>query len=317
MKAVLKMVWMNIKLAWRVKIAFFFAFIFPMGFFFVYCSLFAHGDPLQVAGSMAPLISLSVISSALFGLGVQLVVMRERDVLRRYHLSPISSMQMVLARLLGNFALFLPVVVLQFVLAVLIYHMPLHGSPFGLFLDFTLGYLAVGSIGLVIAGAVNTVQEAQVVNQIAFFALLFLSGTTVPLAFLPKFVQHLAPFLPPTLMIVAGQGMMISGDGLMLHWQELFCLLLTFIAALWLAVSLFRWEKDAPLTRRNRLQALLALVPLLVAGIWLNSSSRFQHNNQRLAAIMKGDQSTTQPSHAAQPELSPVKKIDPSQIPRS
>lgn len=317
MKAVLKMVWMNIKLAWRIKIAFFFTFIFPLGFFFVYCSLFAHSDPLAVAGVMAPLISLSVISSSLFGLGVQLVVMRERDVLRRYHLSPISATQMVMARLLGNFALFLPVVALQFVLAVLIYHMPLHGSLFGLFLDFTLGYLAVGAIGMVIAGAVNTVQEAQVVNQIAFFALLFLSGTTVPLAFLPKFVQRIAPFLPPTLMIVAGQGMMITGDGLLQHWQELLCLLLTFVAAIWLAVSLFRWEKDAPLTRRNRLQALLALAPLILAGIWLNASPRFQHNNQRLAAIMNAKAAAPPPAATAQPVLSPVKKIDPSQIPHS
>lgn len=315
MNSVLKMVWMNIKLAWRIKIAFFFAFIFPLGFFFVYGSLFAHGNPFMVAGMMAPLISLSVISSALFGLGIQLVVMRERDVLRRYHLSPISALQMVMARLLGNYALFMPVVALQFVLAVVMYHMPLHASLFGLFLDFTLGYLAVGAMGMVIAGAFNTVQEAQVVTQIIFFALLFLSGTTVPLAFLPKFIQHVAPFLPPTLMIVAGQGLMLTNDSLFIHWPEMVCLLMTFAASLWLAVALFRWEKDAPFTRRNRMQALLALVPLLLAGIWLNASPLFQRNNQRIMLLMSG----APPSKSAAPSsgnAAPAHKIDPSQIPK-
>jgi ABC-2 type transport system permease protein len=315
MKAVLKMMWMNIKLAWRIKIAFFFTFVFPLGFFFIYGSLFAHGSPVMVAGMMAPLISLSVISSALFGLGIQLVVMRERDVLRRYHLSPVTALQMVLARLLGNYALFMPVVVLQFVLAVGIYHMPLQGSLWGLFVDFTLGYLAVGAIGMVIAGAFNTVQEAQVVTQIIFFALLFLSGTTVPLAMLPHLVQRLAPFLPPTLMIVAGQGLMLMGDPLALHWPEMVCLVLTFAAALWLAVALFRWEKDAPVTRRNRLQALLALAPLLLAGIWLNASPLFQRNNLRIMMLMSGE-----PQHQAapaRPSDAPAHKIDPSQIPHA
>ncbi|MHB8733739.1 MAG: ABC transporter permease [Terriglobales bacterium] len=280
MKAILKMTWMHVKLSYRIKIAFFFTFIFPMAFFFLYCGIFAKSDPNGVAILMSPLISLSIISSSLFGLSVQLVVMRERDMLRRYHLAPITAMQMVTSRLLGNYLLFIPVVALQFLLAVWLYHMPLHGSLFGLWLVFTLGYLALGGIGLVVAGVVNTMQEAQVVNQILFFALLFLSGSAVPLFALPKVIQHIALFLPPTLMILASEGMLVSGQSLGQHYPELLGLGLTLVASLGLAVGLFRWEKEEKATTRGRWQATLAMLPLLIVGLWLNHSPRFIAVNQ-------------------------------------
>lgn len=282
MKRIWKMSWVQVKLSYRIKIAFFFMFVMPMGFFFIYNGLFARGNPQLVAALMGPLISLSVISSGLMGLGMQIVMMRERDMLRRYHLAPITALEMIVSRLLANYLLFLPLVVFQFALAIWLYHMPVHGSLFGLWLVFTLGYMALGGIGLIVAGVINTMQEAQAVNNILFFALLFLTGSTVPLYQLPRFVQHLSLFLPPTLMVVASQAMMLGGQGLGQHWPEIIGLVLSFIASLGLAAPLFRWEKEQKVSRRSRLQALLALTPLLIVGIWLNSSRSFQRTNWSL-----------------------------------
>ena len=66
MKAILKMTWVYVKLSYRIKIAFFFTFIFPMAFFFLYCGIFARSQPAAVAFLISPLISLSIISSSLF-----------------------------------------------------------------------------------------------------------------------------------------------------------------------------------------------------------------------------------------------------------
>lgn len=280
MKAILKMAWMNVLLSYRIKIAFFFTFIFPMMFFFIYFSLFAKGDPVTVAALMGPLISFSVISNALFGLSVQLVTMRERDMLRRYHLAPITRGQMVGSRLLSNYLLFIPLVAFQYVLAVWMYKMPVQGSLVALWLVFSLGYLALGAIGLVVAGIVDTVQEATVWNQILFFGLLFLTGTTMPLFSLPVFVRHLALFMPPTLMILGSAGIMLGGQGLLQNWQVLIGLLLITFSCLGLGITLFRWEKEEKTTRRQRLRAALALAPLLAVGLWLNVSTRFQRANQ-------------------------------------
>lgn len=284
MKTVLKMAWMNVLLSYRVRIAFFFTFIFPMMFFFIYFSLFAKGHPQTVEALMGPLISFSVISNALFGLSVQLVTMRERDMLRRYHLAPLSPGTMVGSRLLSNYLLFMPLVVVQYLLAIWIYHMPVHGSLWALAVIFSLGYLALGAIGLVVAGIVDTVQEATVWNQILFFGLLFLTGTTLPLASLPVFIQHLALFMPPTLMILGSAGVMLGGQGFSQNMPEIVGLLLITVSCVGLGVALFRWEKEEKTTRRSRMQAALALIPLIVVGIWLNYSPSFQKVNQQYLA---------------------------------
>lgn len=280
MNKLLRMAWMNVLLSYRIKIAFFFTFIFPMMFFFIYFSLFAKGNPVMVEALMGPLISFSVISNALFGLSVQLVTMRERDMLRRYHLAPITPRQMVGSRLLSNYLLFIPLVALQYVLAVWWYKMPVQGSLVALWLVFSLGYLALGAIGLVVAGIVDTVQEATVWNQILFFGLLFLTGTTLPLVSLPGVIQHLALFMPPTLMILGSAGIMLGGQGVAQNWQVIIGLLLITISSLGLGVALFRWEKEEKTTRRQRLRAALALIPLLAVGLWLNYSPSFQQFNQ-------------------------------------
>lgn len=280
MNKLLRMAWMNVLLSYRIKIAFFFTFIFPMMFFFIYFSLFAKGNPVMVEALMGPLISFSVISNALFGLSVQLVTMRERDMLRRYHLAPITPGQMVGSRLLSNYLLFIPLVALQYVLAVWWYKMPVQGSLVALWLVFSLGYLALGAIGLVVAGIVDTVQEATVWNQILFFGLLFLTGTTLPLVSLPGVIQHLALFMPPTLMILGSAGIMLGGQGVAQNWQVIIGLLLITISSLGLGVALFRWEKEEKTTRRQRLRAALALIPLLAVGLWLNYSPSFQQFNQ-------------------------------------
>ena len=276
MNKLLRMAWMNILLSYRVRIAFFFTFVFPMIFFFIYFSLFAKGNPLAVEALMGPLISFSVISNALFGLSAQLVSMRERDMLRRYHLAPIRPAEMVGSRLLSNYLLFMPLVALQYALAVWLYHMPVHGSLIALWLIFSLGYLALGAIGLVVAGIVDSVQEATVWNQILFFLLLFLTGTTLPLLQLPRLVQHLALFLPPTLMILGSAGVMLGGQGVAQNLPEIVGLLLITCSGLGLGVALFRWEKEEKTTRQARLRAALALIPIVIVGVWLNLSPSFQ-----------------------------------------
>ncbi|MGH9393540.1 MAG: ABC transporter permease, partial [Terriglobales bacterium] len=192
----------------------------------------------------------------------------------------ITSFQMVGSRLLSNYLLFMPLVALQYALAVWWYHMPVRGSLWALWLVFSLGYLALGAIGLVVAGIVDTVQEATVWNNLLFFVLLFLTGTTLPLLELPRFIQHLALFMPPTLMILGSAGIMLGGQGLGQNLPEIIGLLLVTISCVGLGVALFRWEKEVKTSRRNRMQAALALIPLLAVGLWLNYSPAFQKTNQ-------------------------------------
>lgn len=274
MRAVSKLVLSNLHLSYRVRIAFFFNFIFPIVIAFAYFQIFAHGLPLSVARMMGPLISVTIMTNALLIAGMRSAEMRERDMFRQYHLTPVRAFDMVISDMILGYLTFLPVCLVEFGIGIYFYHMPFTGSYPAFFAVCSLGYLSLSALGLVLSSIVNTAQEASVVTQLLFFVLLFLSGATMPLSDLPHALQRIAIFTPPTLIIVQLQGIILQGDGLARHLPELVALALCCLSAIGVAVLVFRWEKGEKVPRDNRLRALLALLPLLVVGFFLNSSDR-------------------------------------------
>jgi ABC-type multidrug transport system permease subunit len=287
-------IWMllvtNIRLSYRSRLAFFMMVLMPIGFFFVYCGLFAQGNPNYVRVMVQPLITFLAITSALYGVGGTLVALRERDILRRFHLAPLSAFQMVVSTLLATYATFLPVAGLMLMLAGLVYHVtfPLH-AVLSLWLILSLGYVAVGGGSMVMAGVVNTAQESNMLMQVIFLILLLFSGSTVPLDHMPSFIQHLSLFFPPTLMLIAGQGIILRHHDLSSHLPELLGLSVVGISAVCLAAAAFRWERGGVLAYNSKRIILASCIPIVAVGLWLNYSSTFRNTNSYLYKV-------TQPS---------------------
>jgi ABC-2 type transport system permease protein len=267
---------MNIRLVMRTKTALFFTFLFPIIFLFVYAGIFAHGRPEAVAYFFGPVLTLNIMGSGFWGLGVQSVAQRERGSLRRYRLAPIGAGSIVVSSFLANYILQLPAALLLLLCAMFIFHMPLHVGLLTLWAMFTVGNFAFAGFGLTIASIANTMQEAQVYNNVIWFALLFLSGVTVPLPMLPHVVQSAAAFLPATYLVVAFQAIMLEGQALVQHWQEMLVLLVSGFFGLLFAWKLFRWEKDEKISRRTQATALLFVAPFIVMGVWMTWNGRLK-----------------------------------------
>ena len=262
---------LTIRLVMRTKIAFFFTFIFPLGFLFVYAGLFGHGNPQAVAYMFGPVVTLNIMGSGFWGLGLQSVMQRERGSLRRYRLAPIGAGTMVSSSLLANYLLELPTIALMVFCAVVFFHMPLKIGLGTLLVLVSIGTLAFAGFGLTVASVANTMQEAQVYNNVVWLTLLFLSGTTVPLPVLPHWVQRLAAFLPATYLVSSFQGIMMQSESLRAHWPEMLGLTLSGLFGLLFAWRLFRWEKEERIPNSRKLTALLFLIPFLVIGAWMNA----------------------------------------------
>ena len=273
MRAITRLVVSSFQLSYRAKIAFFFNFIFPLLMAFAYFQIFARGAPEAVARMMGPLVSLTIMINALLIAGMRSAEMRERDMFRQFHLTPVTAFHVVMSDMLLGYLLFLPVLAAELLLGLYGYHMPFAGSISEFFLMCSVGYLTLSALGVLLSSLVNTVQEANVVIQLVFFVLLFLSGTTMPLEDLPRSLQRIATFTPPTLMIVPLNGILLRGDTLLQHAPEIAALLATCVAAGIVAVLVFRWDKYEKVPRRNRIQAIVTLIPLLIVGMVLNSSS--------------------------------------------
>jgi ABC-2 type transport system permease protein len=261
---------MSIKLVTRTKAALFFTFLFPLIFLFVYSGIFAQGNPQAVSYMFGPVVTLNIMGSAFWGLGLQSVMQRERGSLRRYRLAPIGPGSMVFSSFLANYLLQLPTSALLVTCAVVFFHMPLKIDLLTLLVLVTVGSYAFAGFGLTIASVANTMQEAQVYNNVVWFTLLFLSGVTVPLPMLPGWIQHFAAFLPATYLVSSFQSVMVGGQSLLEHRAEMLVLLVSGTFGLLFAWKLFRWEKEEKISRRAKLVSLTFVVPFLAMGIWMN-----------------------------------------------
>lgn len=292
MKTILTLAGMRIRLARRNKAFLVFSLIIPMVFFFLYGSVFAKGNPQVLTYLMGPVLSLTVMGT-FWGLSMQLVTWREQGILRRFRLAPLAPTSMIASSVIANYALILPTVIVELVLARYVYHVTQFGNLVSLFVLVILGITSFGALGLIVASVTNTMQETQIINQLLWFALIFLSGATLPLAVLPNVVQRVGLFLPATYLVSGLQRCMVYRASVFSLGVEITSL--TSWAALAFIVSslLFRWEPEAKLPRNAKLWAVATILPFILLGIWEN------HNGKLLAtaASMMSDRPAQNAPH--------------------
>jgi ABC-2 type transport system permease protein len=269
--AAVRIALLTVRLVMRTKVALFFTFLFPLVFLFAYAGLIAHGKPEVVAYMFGPVVTLNIMGSGFFGLGIQTVMQRERGSLRRYRLAPLGPRTMLLSNLLANYLLQLPTLGLLLLCAVAIFHMPMKIGWVTLLVLVTVGTFAFAGFGLTIASVANTMQEAQVYSNIVWFALLFLSGVTFPLPMLPRSIQRLAMFFPSTYLVSAFQSTTALAEPLLKHWPEMLVLVISGFFGLLFAMKLFRWEKEERISTRAKLWSGVFVLPFLVMGVWMNT----------------------------------------------
>ena len=276
MKTILTLVSMRIRITLRNKAFLFFSLVMPMAFFFLYGSVFAKGNPLVVRYLLGPVVAMSVMGT-FWGLSAQIVTWREQGILRRFRLSPVSAFSMICSSILANMVLILPTVILELGLARAIYRVTDFGNLFSVLVLALAGIGSFASLGLIVASVTNTMQETQIINQLLWFALIFVSGATVPLPDLPKVAQHVALFLPATYLVSGLQRAMVDRASVFALWAELGCLVVWASLAIFISSQLFRWEPEAKLPRNAKLWAASTILPFVLLGIWEN------HNGKLLA----------------------------------
>jgi len=266
---------MRIQLTLRNKMFLFFSVIMPFGFFFFYAVVLARGIPRAVLYFLGPVLALTVMGS-FWGLSAALVTFREQGILRRFHVTPVTPSDMLASSVVANFVLTLPTVLIEFLFARAFFHVTHLGNLVSAFLLIAVGAVSFASMGLVVASVTNTMQETQVINQLIWLPLIFLSGATVPLADLPQVVKHVGLFLPATYLVTGLQSAIYwsfapwSVDVLLALCSLALWAILTFF----LSAQLFRWEPESKIPRRAKLLAAATAIPFLLLGFWEYKTNR-------------------------------------------
>jgi len=171
-------------------------------------------------------------------------------------------------------ASFLPMAFIMIMLVHFYYHMPWPEKWISLTLFLSLGVIAFRSMGMMIAAVANSMQESQIVIQLLYLPMLFLSGATFPLSMMPDWLQSIGQFLPSTHLFAGMQMILIKNRGLIENSVPLLALVGTTLVGTFVAFKLFRWEKEARIAASAKVWIVILFLPFFIIGAWQLHSKR-------------------------------------------
>jgi imidazolonepropionase-like amidohydrolase/ABC-type multidrug transport system permease subunit len=291
MKAYLALFRVNMRLTLRDRGVLFFNYLFPLIFFFAFAELFHAGVGAGIAYFVSTVLTMGILGNGLWGAGMRSVQEREANILRRFKVAPISPLPILVAAMISGWLIYMPVLIVLVALAHFLYAMPLPQNWLSLFVLASVGVCAFRAIGSILAAVTNTMQEATIAIQLLYMPMLFLSGATVPSAILPAWAQTLAQFMPASYLVSAFQGVFFRNENLAAHKASVGALLLTLVVGMFLAVQLFRWEKEEKIPMRNKAWVLAVLGPFVLMGCYQAYTKEHLGNNEALfRQLQRADQ---------------------------
>lgn len=270
----------RMRLALRNRAFLFFSLVMPLAFLFLYLGVFGRGQPRAAPYLLAAVLALTVMGS-FWGLSTQLVLFREQGILRRFRLAPVGPGAMLASSVLSNYLLTFPTVVVEYGVARWVFRMEGWGNLLGAWMLVSLGIATFAAFGLIVASVTNTMQETQVINNAIWFVFLFLSGVTVPLPWMPGWIQTVALFLPATYLVTGLQRALLRGAGILQLLEEGAALGAGAVVAFLVSRNLFRWEPEEKVSGRAKAWAAATLLPFLLLGAW--ESTRGQRREEAKA----------------------------------
>lgn len=271
---------MRMKLAMRTPTFLFFSLAMPIGFLFGYVIFFGRGNPNVLPYLLGAILAVTVMGS-FWGLSIQLVTFREQGILRRFRLAPIRPGAMLGSSIISNFFLVIPTVILEFLICRFIFHMRTWGNMWQIILLVAIGAATFSSLGLIVASVTNDMQETTVINNIVWSAFLFLSGATIPIAFMPGWVQKVALYLPATYLTMGLEKAMLHSAGIREITEDLIALFVGLGISFEISRQLFRWEPEEKIRGKRKFWAAAALIPFLLLGAYeMTHGTRLQEFNR-------------------------------------
>ena len=291
MKAYLALTANELRLAFRDKQVLFFNYAFPLIFFFLLSAmLHAERGGSTISVIVTNVLVIGILGNGFFGAGIRAVQEREQNILRRFKVAPITPLPILGASLTTGLLLFIPAILLTLFLARGLYGMPIPDRPLSLILFLAIGALAFRSIGLIVAAVSNSMAESNVLVQLLYMPMMFLSGAAIPASLLPRWTQTVAQFMPAAYLVSGMQGIITQHESLAVNWKSAAALLLTLGLSVFVAMRLFRWEKDEKLKGSAKLWVAGVMVPFLALGVYqFRTSEQTVKNRMLWRQLQRGD----------------------------
>jgi ABC-2 type transport system permease protein len=201
---VLRIYWLEAKYtfleAFRLPIYSVSTIVFPMMFYILFGLMFERGGVGDVSGAvylLATYGAFGTIGASLFGFGVGIASERGQGWMRLKRASPMPPLAYFTAKIFVALGFSAIVILGLFLLGITLGGVSLPIATWlSLFATLLVGALPFCALGLLFGYALRP-KAAPVILNLVYLPMAFFSGLWIPVELLPKFVQTIAPALPP------------------------------------------------------------------------------------------------------------------------
>jgi ABC-2 type transport system permease protein len=187
-------------------------------------------------------IALSIMNSAVIGLATIMVDWRQRGILRRLKLTPIPLAEFFAARVTASLTVAAMQVVVLLAFGRLVFGVRLDSTAWAAVPITFAGCVCFLALGFAIGSFVSTPETGDAVSQVFTLPMMFLSGTFLPVAAMPGFVQGIAHAMPLYYMANGLRDTTVRGLSITHVVPDIGVLLgVTAILSV-IALRSFRWE---------------------------------------------------------------------------
>jgi ABC-2 type transport system permease protein len=170
-------------------------------------------------------------------------IAREKEIgtLEQLNVTPITKSEFIAAKLLPFWVLALLDLGLGLIVARLVFHIPVRGSPLLLMGAAGIYLVAALAIGLWISTVVETQQQAMFISFFVVMIYLLMSGLLTPIDSMPHWMQIVSELNPVRHFVAISRDILVKGAGARQIAQPLG--ILTVYAIAMMAVAIRRYRK--------------------------------------------------------------------------
>ena len=173
-------------------------------------------------------------------------IVREKEIgtMEQLMVTPMRPIELMLGKTLPFAIVGLLDVVLITGVALLVFHIPLHGSFLLLLLCASLFLMTSLGAGLFLSTISNTQQQAMMSSFFFSMPAFMLSGFAFPIRNMPVAVQYLTYLNPVRYFIEIVRGIFLKGAGVSVLWPQMLALTIYGTVVLGLSAARFRKKLD-------------------------------------------------------------------------
>lgn len=191
--------------------------------------------------SFSAVICIAIAAGGLMGLPLVISDYREKKILKRYKVTPVSPLMLLVVQFCIYVIYALVSLVSLFLIATIFFELEIQGSIAVFLGGYFLVMFSIFSIGLMVGGIAKDSKQAGAIASLLYFPMIIFSGTTLPYEVMPKAMQEVVNFLPVTQGIKLLKNVVI-GETITNLLIPIVIMIAIFAICISVSIKKFKWE---------------------------------------------------------------------------